>query len=122
MSSRQNVVDAVALVVHQYRIMTLSLPSSAPFVKLHALLTGRLQLPERWLFEDGDDDVHRKREDSPVFSFLIEHPSGKRVLFDLGLRKVSHPYNETLKAYRLVITPELQYELKDMSIVHSGII
>ena len=68
--------------------MASSLPDSAPKVKVYALPTGRLHLPERWLFEDGDDDVRRKREDSPVFSFLIEHPSGRRVLFDLGLRKV----------------------------------
>lgn len=69
--------------------MASSLPNAADLVKVYALPTGRLQLPERWLFEDGDNDVRRKREDSPVYSFLIEHPSGRRVLFDLGLRKVS---------------------------------
>lgn len=60
----------------------------SPVVEVHALPTGKLYLPDRWLFEDGDRDMLRVRQFSPDFSFLICHPSGKRVLFDLGIRKV----------------------------------
>jgi len=56
-------------------------------VEVHALPTGTLHLPDRWLFEDGDADIRRARQVSPDYSFLIRHPSGKNVLFDLGLRK-----------------------------------
>lgn len=63
------------------------LPSGQAVVQVYALPTGRLQLPDRWLFEDGDSDMHNHRQYSPDFSLLIKHPKGK-VLFDLGLRKV----------------------------------
>jgi hypothetical protein len=59
-----------------------------PCVDVFALPTGKLYLPDRWLFEDGDNDMFHKRQFSPDFSFLVCHPSGKRVLFDLGMRKV----------------------------------
>jgi hypothetical protein len=62
--------------------------SSPSFVDVFALPTGKIHLPDRWIFEDGDNDMHRFRQLSPDFSFLICHPSGMRVLFDLGLRKV----------------------------------
>ena len=55
-------------------------------VELYVLPTGYLWLPDRWIFADGDRGV---RHLSPDFSFLIRHPSGKNVLFDLGMRKVS---------------------------------
>ncbi|KAH8885918.1 Metallo-hydrolase/oxidoreductase [Thozetella sp. PMI_491] len=64
-----------------------SLPSPDTSVHVYALPTGRLYLPDRWLFEDGDEDIQRARQLSPDFSFLISHPTGGHVLFDLGLRK-----------------------------------
>ena len=64
------------------------LPSGQAVVEVYALPTGKLQLPDRWLFEDGNPDMHNYRQHSPDFSFLIKHPKGK-VLFDLGLRKVA---------------------------------
>jgi hypothetical protein len=60
---------------------------AAPFVRVHALPTGYLWLPDRWIFADGDTNL---RHLSPDYSFLISHPSGKNVLFDLGMRKVGH--------------------------------
>lgn len=68
--------------------MSSPLPTSGTtYVDVSALLTGKLYLPDRWLFEDGDEDMLSVRQFSPDFSFLIGHPSGKRALFDLGLRK-----------------------------------
>jgi hypothetical protein len=64
-----------------------SLPEPTASVEVFALPTGKLYLPDRWLFEDGDNDMHNARQFSPDFSFLIAHSSGKKVLFDLGMRK-----------------------------------
>ena len=58
------------------------------FVEVYVLPTGYLWLPDRWIFADGDPQL---RHLSPDYSFLICHPSGKNVLFDLGMRKVSDP-------------------------------
>lgn len=68
-----------------------ALPSSTTVLKVYALPTGRVYLPDRWLFEDGDSskDMKSARQLSPDFSFLLSHPSGKHILFDLGMRKVS---------------------------------
>ena len=69
--------------------MTSPLPTSGTiYVDVFALPTGKLYLPDRWLFEDGHEDMLSARQFSPDFSFLIGHPSGHRALFDLGLRKV----------------------------------
>lgn len=69
-----------------------SLPSSRGVnpVKVSALATGELNHPDRWLFEDGDEDIMNARHSYPDFSFLIQHHSGKNVLFDLGLAKVGY--------------------------------
>jgi hypothetical protein len=64
------------------------LPSPSVKVEVSALPTGKLYLPDRWLFEDGDNDMQKARQFSPDFSFLISHPSGEHLLFDLGMRKV----------------------------------
>ncbi|KIY03329.1 uncharacterized protein Z520_00020 [Fonsecaea multimorphosa CBS 102226] len=53
-------------------------------VDVYVLPTGYLWLPDRWIFADGDLQV---RHLSPDYSFLIRHPSGQNVLFDLGMRK-----------------------------------
>ena len=57
-------------------------------VEVFALPTGQLSHPDRWLFEDGDEDLMTARHVYPNFSFLIRHHSGKSILFDLGLTKV----------------------------------
>lgn len=69
----------------------LTLPSPATAVRVYALPTGKIHLPDRWLFEDGDssNEMKNARQLSPDFSFLLGHPSGKHVLFDLGMRKVA---------------------------------
>lgn len=66
------------------------LPTNADIkpVEVYALPTGQLTHPDRWLFEDGAEDLMKERNEYPVFSFLIKHHSGKHVLFDLGLAKV----------------------------------
>jgi hypothetical protein len=67
-----------------------SLPSSNGVqpVKVYALAAGELNHPDRWLFEDGDEDILSARHPYPDFCFLLQHHSGKNILFDLGLTKV----------------------------------
>lgn len=78
-----------------------NLPSSSATVEVSALPTGKLYLPDRWLFEDGDNDMRKARQFSPDFSFLISHPSGEHILFDLGMRKVciNLPFHKTVPPY-----------------------
>jgi hypothetical protein len=71
--------------------MSPPLPKSSLSVSVFALPTGKLYLPDRWLFEDGDNNMYKARQFSPDFSFLIRHPSGTNLLFDLGMRKVCYP-------------------------------
>lgn len=56
-------------------------------VEVSILPTGWLLLPDTWIFSDGKPGL---KHWSPDFSFLIRHPSGKNILFDLGMRKVSY--------------------------------
>ncbi|RFU28421.1 hypothetical protein B7463_g7903, partial [Scytalidium lignicola] len=58
--------------------------SSGTIVQVSVLPTGWLYLPDTWIFADGKPGV---KYWSPDFSFLVRHPSGKNVLFDLGMRK-----------------------------------
>ncbi|KIY01375.1 uncharacterized protein Z520_02927 [Fonsecaea multimorphosa CBS 102226] len=82
------------------------LPDSAPRLDISALPTSRLQLPDRWLFEDGNVDTQVARQDSPVYSFLISHPSGKHILFDLGLRKELENNPDVIRNDYGAISPE----------------
>lgn len=66
----------------------LSLFASSKNVQVYALPTGWVHLPDKWLFEDGDDDIMKARSRFPDYSFLICHPSGKNILFDAGMPKV----------------------------------
>lgn len=77
------------------------LPSPSATVDVSALPTGKLYLPDRWLFEDGDNDMRKARQFSPDFSFLISHPSGEHILFDLGMRKVCYysSFHEAVPPY-----------------------
>jgi hypothetical protein len=64
--------------------------TSSVFLDVFALSTGQLSHPDRWLFEDGDNDMVKARHVYPDYSFLIQHPGGKSILFDLGLKKVCY--------------------------------
>ena len=75
-----------------------SLPSATVQpVQVFALPTGQLTHPDRWLFEDGDEDIMKARNPYPDYSFLVQHhTSGKNVLFDLGMMKVGRNLAFTL--------------------------
>lgn len=79
--------------------------ASSKNVQVYALPTGWVHLPDKWLFEDGDDDIMKARSRFPDYSFLICHPSGKNILFDAGMPKV-RPY---LKS------PYIIYVIKSMT-------
>lgn len=62
--------------------------ASTKNVNVYALPTGWIHLPDKWMFEDGDEDIVQARQRLPDYSFLICHPSGKNILFDAGMPKV----------------------------------
>jgi hypothetical protein len=68
--------------------------STGPIVEVSVLPTGWLYLPDTWIFSDGMPGL---KHWSPDLSFLLQHPSGKKVLFDLGMRKVNSPFSIVLK-------------------------
>jgi len=45
---------------------------------------------------------------SPSFSFLLEHPSGRRLVFDLGIRKDYHNYAPLVASY----IPTTKYDIE----------
>ncbi|KAI0093152.1 beta-lactamase-like protein [Irpex rosettiformis] len=70
-------------------------PTTPPItLKLSALLTTFIHLPFHTVFQDCLDSGYPDSSGSyvPVFSFLIEHPSEGKVLFDLGVRKNAEGY------------------------------
>lgn len=91
-----------------------SLPNSAPVLRVSALPTGTLHLPDRWLFEDGSPDTTLNRQFSPDYSFLIEHPSGKKVLFDLGIRKDLENNPEVIQKDYPLIEPKVRRDAVDI--------
>ena len=51
---------------------------------------GTASLPDNWMYKDAQDAKvpDEVRTTIPCFSFLIEHPTRGKALFDLGMRKV----------------------------------
>jgi glyoxylase-like metal-dependent hydrolase (beta-lactamase superfamily II) len=86
----------------------------APILQVSALPTGTLHLPDRWLFEDGDTCLHSARQFSPDYSFHIEHPSGRRILFDLGMRKDLQNNPKAIQADYDLVTPEVPEDAVDI--------
>ncbi|KAK3045635.1 hypothetical protein LTR09_012801 [Extremus antarcticus] len=86
-------------------------------VAVSALPTGQLAHPDRWLFEDGDENLMQARQLYPVYSFLIEHPSGRKILFDLGLPKDLETVPPAIRRVFDIITPKIP---KDASQVLSA--
>ena len=70
-------------------------PSDAPdqiYVSVKVINTGYLYLPYLEVFQDSIDLPNSEGSTVPVFTFLVEHPTRGRTLFDLGLKKVSMLY------------------------------
>jgi hypothetical protein len=57
----------------------------------------------RWIFEDGNNDMCGFRQLSPDFSFLICHSFGKPDPFDLCLRKVHYIPNTDCCLYQIEV-------------------
>ncbi|RDL36677.1 uncharacterized protein BP5553_06029 [Venustampulla echinocandica] len=96
-------------------ITTITIPGfldphrSGPAVDVSILPTGWLFLPDSWIFTDGKPSL---KHWSPDFSFLIRHPSGKSVLFDLRMRKVSQVHS----AEYPIIAPHVPKDVYDLLI------
>ena len=77
-------------------------------VQVSVLPTGQLGLLLRWIFENEQDTS--KVEWFPDYSFLIEHPSGKRVMFDLGMRKALEEYPPIIRSTFELSKPTVERE------------
>ena len=64
--------------------------------------TARIRVPTRFFIQDPVPG-HETLE-VPAFVFLIQHPLGKKVLFDLGLRKDTESFSPVIKQ-GLTISP-----------------
>jgi hypothetical protein len=51
---------------------------------------------------------YEKKKPGPVLTFLLEHPSGQRLVFDLGIRKDYQNYAPTIAEY----IPTTNYDIK----------
>ncbi|RFU36207.1 hypothetical protein B7463_g85, partial [Scytalidium lignicola] len=88
--------------------------TSSPPVEVFALATGQLHHPDRWLFEDGNEDLMTARNVYPDYSFLIRHASGKCILFDLGLDKNLDNYPEAIKKSFSYTSPIIHEDIVDL--------
>ncbi|KIW65757.1 hypothetical protein PV04_07985 [Phialophora macrospora] len=84
---------------------------ASPNVEVYVLPTGYLWLPDRWIFSDGDTGL---RHLSPDYSFLICHPSGRNVLFDLGMRKDLERNPRVIREDYSVIEPYVPKDAHDL--------
>ena len=69
------------------------LPGDRPeqvYVSVKVMKVGTASLPDNWMYKDAQDAKvpDEVRTTIPCFSFLIEHPTRGKALFDLGMRKV----------------------------------
>ncbi|KAJ3729665.1 beta-lactamase-like protein [Lentinula raphanica] len=76
-----------------------------PYVSVFALIAGHLYLPHKEIFQDVlENGLETGGEVVPTFSFMIEHPTRGKYLFDLGLRKHAEGYppalNDTLSEFK----------------------
>ncbi|VUC34494.1 unnamed protein product [Clonostachys rosea] len=69
--------------------------------KVSLLPGGFLTLPEHFFCDDQHD------KDVPSMSFLVQHPTGHNIVFDLGLRKIWQDYSPEIKSH---ITKRLPIE------------
>ncbi|KAM5363396.1 hypothetical protein ACJZ2D_012037 [Fusarium nematophilum] len=67
------------------------------FVKLSLLPAGSLTLPERFFCDDQKDE--NVKVQVPSMSFLIQHPNGNKIVFDLGIRKIWQNYSENIRSH-----------------------
>lgn len=77
--------------------------ASSCYAKLSLLPGGSLTLPESLFCDDQQDKA--ARVSVPSMSFLIRHPSGFKIVFDLGMRKIWQNYIETIRSHILKRLP-----------------
>ncbi|TPX45789.1 hypothetical protein SeLEV6574_g03639 [Synchytrium endobioticum] len=60
------------------------LPCGMNFVTVFAMIAGYMFMPESFALANGSSTHHIR---VPSLAFYIEHPNGKKAMFDLGMRK-----------------------------------
>jgi glyoxylase-like metal-dependent hydrolase (beta-lactamase superfamily II) len=71
--------------------------SSSVNIRVSALHAGSLTLPEHFFCADQHDKTIRNTV--PSLSFLLQHPSGKRIIFDLGMRRDPTQYLPQIQSH-----------------------
>lgn len=70
-----------------FAVPTLNIPASSSTVSIKIIdISTIANVPMHALFTPLVHGIE-VADDCPSYSFLIEHPSGQKVLFDLGIRK-----------------------------------
>ncbi|KAL3461033.1 beta-lactamase-like protein [Aspergillus heterothallicus] len=74
-----------------------------PLIKLSLLPSGFLTLPSRFFCADKHSSNERLLV--PSMSFLLQHPSGKKTVFDLGIRRNLADYPDSIHPHLLTRQP-----------------
>lgn len=61
-----------------------------------------------------------KKQPGPVLTFLIEHSSGQKLVFDLGIRKDYHNYSPTIANYIPTTNYNIQVEKNVVDILEEN--
>ncbi|KAE9407552.1 Metallo-hydrolase/oxidoreductase [Gymnopus androsaceus JB14] len=89
-------------------------------VLVYAISGGNFYLPHRDVFQDAHINDIETGDIVPTFSFLIEHPTRGKYLFDLGLRKHGEGYtpawNETLAEMKPTCDKDVSETLEENNI------
>ncbi|EGR47090.1 uncharacterized protein TRIREDRAFT_109325 [Trichoderma reesei QM6a] len=88
--------------------------ASTNTVQVYALPTGWVHLPDRWIWQDGDDDIVKVRQRLPDYSFLVRHPSGKNILFDAGLPKNLDVIPPLFRSISHIFEPQVPKDARDL--------
>ncbi|PTB75126.1 Metallo-hydrolase/oxidoreductase [Trichoderma longibrachiatum ATCC 18648] len=88
--------------------------ASTKNVQVYALATGWAHLPDKWIWQDGDDDIVKARQRLPAYSFLVRHPSGKNILFDAGLPKNLDVIPPATRSINHIFEPYVPKDARDL--------
>ncbi|KAL3488061.1 beta-lactamase-like protein [Aspergillus germanicus] len=81
-----------------------------PLIKLSLLPSGSLTLPTRFFCADKSTSTERLLV--PSMSFLLQHPSGKKIVFDLGIRRNLDEYPASIQPH--LVTRQPIYTVPDV--------
>ncbi|KAH7878129.1 uncharacterized protein C8R40DRAFT_1091258 [Lentinula edodes] len=85
-------------------------------VNVSVLIPGHLYLPHKEVFQDALENGAETGSTVPTFSFLLEHPTRGKYLFDLGLRKHAKGYPPALDGILVEFKPNCDKDASEILI------